>query len=84
LEYYYEVDLSKRFTNFFQNKFNSSIDELYDKATYYVCGNDPLVTGMREKLLDSYGISDIPQEDGEKLVDAFANVLIGHIDQEGN
>lgn len=85
LEYYFDGSISKRFSKFYEEKFNSDVITLHDKAYEYLLGTgNPSIVTARGLLLDAYDMQAIPEEDGEELIRAFAYILTTLVDGENS
>lgn len=76
---YYGNSVFRRFSRFYQNRFDQDEDTLNSEVRKYVLGETQAIEIMRNQLLNDYHIEPYSDEDGEKLAQAFVDVLLDYV-----
>lgn len=79
---YYGNSVFRRFSRFYQNRFDQDEDTLNSEVRKYVLGETQAIEIMRNQLLNDYHIEPYSDEDGEKLAQAFVDVLLDYVNKE--
>lgn len=81
---YYEGNVSSRFTQFFKNRFNENEEILRKQARDYMVGIQPDIWSARNMFKKVFNVPDYNEDEGIKIANAFADLIISFVDKEKN
>ena len=70
-EEYYTTGYSRRYSQFFKNRFNNSFEAVTKDAEYYLNTNNPVCLEFKHH----FNVKNYTQEDGQVIAQAFADCL---------
>ncbi|PAD65816.1 hypothetical protein CHH79_02230 [Bacillus siamensis] len=75
-DYYSNNECINRFTQFVNNRFDSSLDKIFSEAEYYLNTTiDPVVVPVRKVFKYAFEVEDYSEEIGKIVAQAFRDVI---------